>query len=115
LRQPTGSLRVTEDKRGEEIVQVIERIPEHYEVEEVELGRVYRWHPESVVIECKCGKRTTLKRRDIIDSMPDCECGKDHTASIREELVLQLIDEEYEAHHHPWRYWHTTKETGLPF
>jgi hypothetical protein len=96
-------------------VQVIERISEHYEVEEVEFGRVYRWHPESVVVECRCGKRMTLKRRDIIDSMPDCPCGEDHTASIREELVLQLLDEEYEAHHHPWRYWHPPKDAGIPF
>jgi hypothetical protein len=25
------------------------------------------------------------------------------------------VDEDYEAHHHPWRYWYTTKDTGIPF
>jgi hypothetical protein len=97
-------------------VQVIERIPEHYEVDEVEFGNVYRWHPESVVVECRaCGKRMALKRWDIIVSVPDCECGKGHTARIREELVIELLDEDYEPHHHPWRYWHTSEDTGIPF
>jgi hypothetical protein len=97
-------------------VQVIERIPEHYEVEEVEFGNVYSWHPESVVVECRaCGKRMALKRWDVIDSVPDCECGKGHTARIREELVIELLDEDYEPHHHPWRYWHTSEDTGIPF
>jgi hypothetical protein len=26
---------------------------------------------------------------------------------VREEVVLELLDEDYdEVHHHPWRYWH---------
>jgi hypothetical protein len=96
-------------------MRVIERIAEHYDVQEVPFGRDYRWSPEQVVAECKCGKRTTLKRSKIIGSeVTSCECGKDNTATIREELVIQLLDEEYEAHHHPWRYWHTTKDTGIP-
>jgi hypothetical protein len=103
-------------RRVEGIVRVIKRIPEHYEVEEVEFGRVYGWRPESVVVECgACGKRMDLKRWDIIDSLPDCECGKDHTASIREELILQVIDEDYEATHYPWRYWRTSEDIGIPF
>ena len=36
--------------------------------------------------------------------MTECECGKANTARIREELVIQLLDEEYETHHHPWFY-----------
>jgi hypothetical protein len=96
-------------------VKIIERVAEHYDVQEMEFGRLYRWCPESVVIECKCGKRMTLNRADLIDAEPDCECGMDHTASLREEVVIQLLDEEYEAHYHPWRYWHTTRDTGLPF
>jgi hypothetical protein len=102
-------------KRGEGIVRVIKQIPEHYAVEEVEFGRVYSWRPASVMVECRCGKRMTLKRWDIIDSMPDCECGEDHTASIREEVVVELLDEDYETHHHPWRYWHPPKDSGIPF
>jgi hypothetical protein len=98
------------------MVQLIERIPEHYEVEEVEFGRVYSWRPESVIVECRaCGKRMAVKRCDIIDSILDCECGKGHTARIREELMIELLDEDYELHHHPWRHWRSSKDTGLPF
>jgi hypothetical protein len=97
------------------VMQVIERIAEHYDVEEVPFGRDYRWSPEQVVLECsKCGKRTAHKRSEILGSgVLRCECGKGNTARVREELVTRLIDEEYEAHHHPWRYWHTT-DSGIP-
>jgi hypothetical protein len=96
-------------------VKIIERVAEHYDVQEMELGRIYHWCPESVVVECKCGKRLTLKRADLIDAEPDCECGMDQTASVREEVVIELLDEDYEFHHHPWRYWHPPKRAGLPF
>ena len=91
-------------------MQVIERIAEHYDVEEVPFGRDYRWSPEQVVLECsKCGKRTAHKRSEILGSgVLRCECGKGNTARIREELVIRLIDKEYEAHHHPWL--HDTQE-----
>ena len=48
-------------------------------------------------------------RADLIDAEPDCECGMDHTASVREEIVIQLLYEEHEAHHHPGRYRHPPK------
>jgi hypothetical protein len=99
-------------------MQVIERIPEHYDVEEMPFGRAYRWSPEQVILECsKCGKRTTYKRSQVIGSeVIRCECGKGNTARIREELVMQVLDEEeYDAHHHPWRYWHTSEDSGIPF
>jgi hypothetical protein len=84
-------------------MRVIERVAEHYAVQEMPFGREYKWSPEQVVIECECGERTILKRSEIIGSaVISCECGKANTAHIREELVIQLIDEEYDAHHHPW-------------
>jgi hypothetical protein len=97
-------------------VQIIERVAEHYDTQEMEFGRIYSWCPECVVVECKCGKRVTLTRSDLIEAEPECECGMDHTVSVREEVVLELVDKDYEeAHHHPWRYWRTTKDTGIPF
>jgi hypothetical protein len=97
-------------------VQVIERVPEHYDTQETQFGRLYRWCPECVVLECKCGKRKTLSRWDLIEAKkPACECGKDNAANVREEVVLELLDEDYEAHHHPWRYWHPTEDSGIPF
>jgi hypothetical protein len=95
------------------VVHLIERIPEHFDEQEVEdIGRVYRWCPEYVVVECDaCGRRTTLLRSDLISRGFDCECGKDNAAIIREEVVLQLIDEDYDAHHHPWCYWDNSEDT----
>jgi len=89
-------------------VQVIERIPEHYEVEEVEFGKVYRWHPERIVVECRCSTRSVHKKADLLGaSVTTCECGEDDMARIREKLLTELLDEDCEANHHPWRYWHT--------
>ena len=97
-------------------MEVVERIAGHYEAEDVPYGRVYKWCPECVVVECACGKRATYKRVDIIGlAVTACECDKDAMAGLREELVYQLLDEEYEAHYHPWRYWHPPKDGGIPF
>jgi hypothetical protein len=87
------------------VMKVIERVAEHYDTQAVEFGRIYRWCPECVILECsKCGKKMSLTRSELIDTSPDCECGRGHTARVREEAVIQLLDEDYEAHHHPWRY-----------
>jgi hypothetical protein len=86
-------------------MKVVERLAEHYDTQEVEFGRIYIWSPESIVLECsKCAKKMTLTRSELIHTHPDCECGKGRMARAREEIVIQLLDEEYEAHHHPWRY-----------
>ena len=42
------------------MAKVIERVQAHYEVHDVEMGKVYRWHPESIVLECNCGNKLTL-------------------------------------------------------
>jgi hypothetical protein len=42
------------------LAKVIEKVEAGYEVEEVEMGKVYRWCPESVVVRCGCGKRLSL-------------------------------------------------------
>jgi hypothetical protein len=70
-------------------MKIVERIPAHYEVQEVEdLGRCYRWCPEQVVLECgACGTRMTLKRSSLITSVVTCECGARCAASVREELM----------------------------
>jgi hypothetical protein len=98
------------------VVRVIERVAGHYETQDVELGRIYRWCPESVVVECKCGERLTFKSSELIGSKPTtCECGADHTSGVREELILKAVDEDCEAARHPWRYWHPSQDSGIPF
>jgi hypothetical protein len=93
---------------------IIEQTEGHYETQDVELGRVYKWQPGSVTIECEeCGKRSTHTKSALIRSLITCECGKDHTARIREELVFQVLEDTDILH--PWRDWHPSKGTGIPF
>jgi hypothetical protein len=92
-------------KEERQQVRVIERVAEHYDTQEVEFGRIYRWCPECVVVECDCGERMTLKRLDIIiGSGFTCkECGAKVSPRIREEVVIELLDED-DAAIHPWHH-----------
>jgi hypothetical protein len=95
-------------------VRIIEHAKGHYETQDVEYGRVYRWHPESITVECEeCGRRSTYTKSTLVSSLITCECGKDHSASIREELVFQVLDEDEDLY--PWRYQHPSEGTGIPF
>jgi hypothetical protein len=78
---------------------MIERIIAHYEIQDVEMGKVYRWCPESVVVECEeCAENTTLTASKRACGV----CGADHRAIV-EEVVLEAPPEEEEAEQHPWR------------
>ena len=100
-------------------MQVIERLAEYYDVQEMEFGRGCRWCPERLVVECKCGKRASHNRAQILGGeVTTCECGEDDMSRIREEVVVELVaeDVEEEATRHPWRYWHPSAEdSGTPF
>ena len=37
--------------------KIIERVEAHYEIQDVEMGKVYRWCPESIMVRCGCGER----------------------------------------------------------
>ena len=53
---------------GETVTQVIERVEAHYEMQATEMGTtLYRWCPESLVIECECGERATLTE-EVLDT-----------------------------------------------
>jgi hypothetical protein len=79
------------------MAKVIERVAEHYDIQEVEYGHVYKWRPESVLIECECAETVA-----ITASETTCEeCGAEHIGLVREDLTdRQLGDEDL----HPWRY-----------
>ena len=82
------------------MAKIIERAREGYEVEEVAYGKVYAWRPESVVVECECGKNPILTASETT-----CRgCGTDHRAIV-EEVVLEARpeDNENEIEQHPWR------------
>ena len=80
------------------MAKVIERVEAHYEVLDVEMGKVYRWRPESVVVECECGKKPILTASKTICG----ECRADHRAIV-EEVLEARPEEEEEVIDHPWR------------
>jgi Zn finger protein HypA/HybF involved in hydrogenase expression len=79
--------------------RVIERLDAHYEVQDVEMGKVYKWRPKSVVVECEeCGKKPTLTA-----SKHTCEeCGADHRPVV-EQLLEARPDGDEDGFDHPWR------------
>jgi hypothetical protein len=87
--------------------KVIERVQPRYEVQDVEFGKVYKWRPESVLIECRCGEIVALTA-----SRTACErCDEEHAGHVRKALTKQreLADEDL----HPWRY-HSEGSTNDP-
>jgi hypothetical protein len=77
------------------MVQVIEHVQAHYEIHEVEMGTVYRWCPESVIVKCNCGEKLILTT-----SQTTCSgCAADY-AAITEEV---LDDRPEEKVVRPWR------------
>ena len=87
---------------GETVAQVIEHVEAHYEVQAMEMGTLYRWCPESVVIECDCGQSFTVEGAKVA-SCPSC--GAKHRGGARglasklltEEEAYRLTRREYEA------------------
>ena len=61
------------------------------------------------MVEFDCGERPTLTAASTIT----CDgCGTDHEAVIREGLDGEWLGNEAV---HPWRYWRTSKNSGVPF
>ena len=90
---------------------VIERAQGRYEVRAVEFGKVYRWCPERVVVECDCGGRPALTLRRTT-----CGCGADHADAVRADAVraeLETLRPPDEALR-PWRYAEEDEDAGLP-
>ena len=78
------------------VTKVIERVEAHYEVQDVEMGKVYRWRPANVLVECTCGEEPILSAFRTTCG----ECGADHVAFVRDLLDARLEDKG----DHPWRY-----------
>jgi hypothetical protein len=89
------------------MVTVIERTEGRYDVQEVEFGKVYKWRPERIVVECGCGRTLTLTKCEAT-----CDCGADHASVVRKELSAKRLGNEPS---HPWRHLHYSGNTGIPF
>jgi len=75
-------------------VKVVECIGARYELQGVEIGKVYKWCPANVTVECGCGERPTLT-----SSTTTCaRCGTDHMDVFAEVLGIHKEDED----HSPW-------------
>jgi hypothetical protein len=92
------------------MAKVIECAQARYEVQDVEFGKVYKWRPERIVVECQCGQRLSLTA-----STTSCvECGTDH-----ELVVKEASTEGHQSDQtlHPWRYYYSeerAEDGGLP-
>ena len=74
------------------MAKLIEKVEAGYEVEEVEFGTVYRWCPESVVIECDC--RQSFSVKGAKDAWCP-RCGADYSGGVgREGLTGKPLTEE---------------------
>jgi hypothetical protein len=94
------------------VAKVIERLDAGYEVQEVEFGKVYKWRPERVVVECECAKRLSLTASTTSSCV---ECGRDHGLVVKEASIDNRDQSDQTLH--PWRYYYSEdrEDTGLPF
>ena len=79
------------------MAKVIERVEAHYEVQDLEMGKVYKWCPARAVVECTCREELALSAFETT-SCP--ECGMDHAGIVEEGLIARPEDKG----DHPWRY-----------
>ena len=92
------------------MAKITDRARAGYEVEDVEYGKVYRWQPESVVVECGCGEEVSLTHSETICQ----ECGAEHTGLVREDLSERQPQGDGDVH--PWRYTEDEEDNGaLPY
>ena len=92
------------------MLTTIERIGGHYEVQEVDFGKVYRWCPEHVNIECECGQRLNST---AVSTATCPRCGANHAATIREEITAERLEDQTL---HPWRYdTRDLEDASLPY
>ena len=93
------------------MAKVIERLQAHYEIQDVAMGKVYRWCPQSLVLECTCGEELTLTAPEAA-----CEqCGAEHTGLLTQDLTESRLRGGEETH--PWRYYSVKSDSGtsLPY
>jgi hypothetical protein len=74
----------------------IDRTKGHYEVQEVDFGRVYRWCPERVDVEC--GGRSDVS---AVSAAAGPRLGANHAATIR---AVPTAGSSEDRAFHPWRY-----------
>ena len=82
------------------MAQIIERVQARYESREMPFGKVYRWHPARVALECDCGEKVTLEATSTTTACG--RCGADLGSFVQDigEREGRLPDKLT----HPWFY-----------
>jgi hypothetical protein len=95
--------------KGRTVAKVIERVQARYEVQDVEFGKVYKWRPERIVVECQCRQKLSLSA-----SATSCAaCGTDHELAVKE--ASKTDGHQSDQTLHPWRFVEDREEdAGLP-
>ena len=89
-------------------MKVIECTEGGYEVQDVPFGKVYKWRPEKVMVECQFGQRMTLTPLETT-----CRwCGVDYRSMVQQELEAHQLEDEAR---HPWRYTGDREDAGMPY
>jgi len=98
------------------VAKVVERVQAaHDEARDVQVGKAYRWHPRSPVVECGCGRMLSTS-----GSTTYCpECGSDHTDPLRNESAEEGHQSDESVHPRRYPEDHEAEEglpdLGLPF
>jgi hypothetical protein len=95
-------------KGRRQTLAMIEHTVARYEMQEVEMGEVYTWRPESVVVECDCGEMSTL----TVSTTTCGGRGVDHKAVAQEWLDVERLGDKAM---HPWRCAEDRGDAGLPY
>ena len=82
------------------MVQILERVEAHYESREVPFGKVYDWHPASVVLKCDCGEKVNLTATSTTSTCGRCSADLSTFVNEIREREGRLPDKLT----HPWFY-----------
>jgi hypothetical protein len=82
------------------MVQILERVQAHYQNREMPFGKVYAWHPASVVLECECGEKVTLSATSTTTTCARCGADLGNFVNDIREREGRLPDNLT----HPWFY-----------
>ena len=94
------------------MAKVIERVEARYEIQDVEMGKVYKWRPESILVECECGERASLTASEA--TCEECgACGAVHTLVVQEEDLVGMAPKDQALH--PWCYARDRQDGGILF
>ncbi len=80
--------------------RIIENTEAHYETLEVPFGRIYRWHPAHLVLECDCGETLTFCATSATCSCH--RCGADYGASVHDIHYRAEYPKDEDVH--PWHH-----------